>query len=82
MLRPATPLTILLFAAFALLLISVISTPIVKAIPLASFKGVDFGVFGFCRGSKCSGIEIGYSTGELVEGMISSRGYYQIEDEC
>jgi hypothetical protein len=66
MLRPATPLTILLLAAFALLLISVISTPVIKQIPLASFGGVDFGVFGYCQGSSCSNIEIGYNTGEWV----------------
>jgi hypothetical protein len=64
MLRPATPLTVLLFAAFALLLISVLSTPIIKQIPLASFGGVDFGVLGFCQGSKCSNIQIGYDTGK------------------
>jgi hypothetical protein len=64
MLRPATPLAILLLAAFALLLISILSTPIIKSIPLASFGGVDFGVFGFCKGNDCSNIEIGYSTGE------------------
>jgi hypothetical protein len=64
MLRPATPLTALLFTAFAFLLLSVISTPIIKQISLASFGGVDFGVFGFCQGAKCSKIEIGYSTGE------------------
>ena len=66
MLRPATPLSILLFVAFVLLLLSVISTPVVKSIPLATFDGVDYGVFGFCSGSKCSGIKIGYSTGELL----------------
>lgn len=64
MLRPATPLTVLLFAAFALLLISVLSTPIIKLIPLASFGGYDFGVFGFCKGDACSDIEIGYDTGK------------------
>ncbi len=63
MLRAATPLAILLFAAFVLLLLSVISTPIVKAIPLASFRGVNFGVFGYCKGSQCSGVRVGYSTG-------------------
>lgn len=63
MLRPATPLTLLLIAAFALLLLSVLSTPIIKAIPLATFEGVDFGVFGYCKGDDCSGIRIGYSTG-------------------
>lgn len=62
MLRPATPLTVLLFVAFVLLLISVISTPVVKKIPLASFQGVDFGVFGFCVGDQCSGIKVGYAT--------------------
>jgi hypothetical protein len=66
MLRPATPLTILLFAAFVLLLISVISTPIIQAIPLASYSGVNFGVFGYCQDGKCSKIEIGYNTGKLA----------------
>jgi hypothetical protein len=63
MLRPATPLTVLLFAAFALLLISVLSTPIITAIPLASYGGISFGVFGYCQGSTCSKVEIGYNTG-------------------
>lgn len=62
MLRPATPLTVLLFAAFVLLLLSVISTPIIKGIPLASFKGVDFGVFGYCTTRQCTGIQVGYAT--------------------
>ncbi|KAI0403829.1 pali-domain-containing protein [Xylaria palmicola] len=67
MLRPATPLAILLFAAFALLLLSVLSTPIIKAIPLGVYKPenggvVNFGVFGYCKGSQCSPIEIGYDT--------------------
>ena len=66
MLRPATPLSILLFVAFVLLLLSVISTPIVKGIPLATFDGIDFGVFGHCRGSSCSGPQVGYSTGESI----------------
>ncbi|KAI9733402.1 MAG: regulator of ime2 [Cirrosporium novae-zelandiae] len=43
MLRPATPLSILLFAAFILLLLSVLSTPIIKGIPLASYEGTDYG---------------------------------------
>lgn len=67
MLRPATPLTLLLFVAFVLLLLSVLSTPIVKGIPLASFKGVDFGVFGYCKpNGQCTGIQIGYATGLLA----------------
>ncbi|KAI1322630.1 pali-domain-containing protein [Xylariaceae sp. FL0255] len=65
MLRPATPLAILLFAAFVLLLLSVLSTPIIKAIPLGTFNDanlgtVNYGVFGYCTASKCSGIQIGY----------------------
>ncbi|KAL6713431.1 regulator of ime2 [Lecanora helva] len=60
MLRPATPLTVLFFVAFCLLLLSTISTPIVKGIPLAKFNGVTFGVFGYCKQSGCSKIQIGY----------------------
>ena len=48
MIRPATPLTVLLFAAFALLLLSVLSTPIIKGIPLGTVDDVQFGVFGYC----------------------------------
>ncbi|KAI9821482.1 MAG: regulator of ime2 [Thelocarpon impressellum] len=62
MLRPATPLSVTLFFAFVLLLISVISTPLVKGIKLASSGGVDFGVFGYCKGDKCSGVTVGYPT--------------------
>jgi len=67
MLRPATPLTVLFFVAFVLLLLSTISTPIVKAIPLASFNGVTFGVFGYCKADgSCSKIQIGYSVGTYI----------------
>jgi hypothetical protein len=62
MLRPATPLAVLLGAGFALLLISVLSTPIISAIPLGNFRGINFGVFGFCGPAGCSSIEIGYDT--------------------
>ncbi|KAL8832734.1 MAG: hypothetical protein Q9191_000071 [Dirinaria sp. TL-2023a] len=62
MLRPATPLSIVLSVAFVLLLLSTISTPIVRGIPLATFDGIDFGVFGHCKGDSCSGIQIGYKT--------------------
>ena len=67
LLRPATPLTILFGIAFVLLLLATLSTPIIKAIPLASFDGVDFGVFGYCQrsGAACSGIRVGYSTDQL-----------------
>ena len=63
MLRPATPLSILFFVAFVLLLLSTLSTPIIKAVPLATFEGVNFGVFGYCDGDKCSGLRLGYGTG-------------------
>lgn len=72
MLRPATPLTLLLFIAFVLLLISVISTPIVKGIPLASYAGVDFGVFGNCEGTKCTAIKVGYTTGTYYYRVLNS----------
>jgi len=66
MLRPATPLSILFFVAFVLLLISTLSTPIIKAIPLATHDGVDYGVFGACRGSTCTGIKVGYNPADPV----------------
>lgn len=65
MLRPATPLSVLLFAAFALLLLSVLSSPIIKGIPLGQWEGVDFGVFGYCVGNACTPIEIGYNVRDL-----------------
>lgn len=61
LLRPATPLAVLLLAAFGLLVVSVLSTPIVKGIPLATFENVDYGVFGYCKGSTCTGINVGYT---------------------
>ncbi|KJZ75975.1 hypothetical protein HIM_04799 [Hirsutella minnesotensis 3608] len=68
MLRPATPLTVLLLIAFGLLLMSVLSAPIIKAIPMGSFKDVTFGVFGFCKeGQSCSPMRIGYDTAQLLD---------------
>ena len=64
MLRPATPLAIIFFLAFVLLLLSTISTPIIKQIPLGSYQGYDFGVFGYCNGDNCEGPQIGYTTGK------------------
>jgi hypothetical protein len=63
MLRPATPLSILFFAAFVLLLLSTLSTPIIRGIPLATFRGVNFGVLGYCDDSGCDGPMVGYDTG-------------------
>ncbi|KAK4208703.1 SUR7/PalI family-domain-containing protein [Rhypophila decipiens] len=73
MLRPATPLSALLFAAFCLLLLSVLSTPIIKAVPLGSFHGFNFGVFGYCENDKCSPIEIGYDSFVLTS--PDSKGF-------
>ncbi|KAL6883813.1 pali domain-containing protein [Trichoderma longibrachiatum] len=66
MLRPATPLTVLLGIAFALLLLSVLSAPIISAIPLGSFQNVQFGVFGFCQPSGCSSVGIGYDIASIL----------------
>lgn len=64
MLRPATPLTVVLLAAFVLLLISVLSVPITKSITLGKADDVAFGVFGYCKNDgKCSKIGIGYNPG-------------------
>lgn len=64
MLRPATPLAILLAGAFVLLLISVISAPIVKSIYLGQTNDVVFGVFGYCPSKgDCSSVGIGYDNG-------------------
>ena len=61
LLKPATPLTVLLLVAFALLLVSCLSTPIIKGIPLATYQNVDYGVFGYCKGTDCTNIHVGYS---------------------
>lgn len=68
MLRPATPLSVLLFAAFALLLLSVLSTPIISVIPLGSWRDVQFGVFGYCVQNRCTPLEIGYDVRECFAG--------------
>ncbi|KAF7589367.1 regulator of ime2 [Aspergillus hancockii] len=65
LLKPATPLTILLLIAFVLLLLSVISTPIIKGIPLATFQKVDYGVFGYCKAGQCTDIHVGYTNDDL-----------------
>ena len=66
MLRPATPLAVLLLAAFGLLLISVLSTPIIRIIPLGSWRDASFGVFGYCDQKRCTPIEIGYDVREYL----------------
>ena len=64
MIRAATPLSILLLIAFALELLAVLSTPIIHAIPLATYKQTSYGVFGFCQGGTCTSINVGYPDGK------------------
>ncbi|PHH51343.1 pH-response regulator protein palI/RIM9 [Ceratocystis fimbriata CBS 114723] len=60
MLRPATPLSLILVVAFGLLVLSVLSTPVIKGVPLGTFNDFDYGVFGFCHVDDCSGFQVGY----------------------
>ena len=63
-LRPSTPLSVVLAAAFALLLISVLSAPIITSIPLGQFNGFTFGALGYCKpDGSCTSAGIGYDTG-------------------
>lgn len=71
LLKPATPLSVLLFAAFVLLLLSTLSTPVIRAIPLATYQNVDFGVFGYCRGSQCIAARVGYDTGMSISNRMT-----------
>lgn len=71
MLRPATPLSIIFFVAFVLLLLSTLSTPIIKSIPLGRFQKYNFGVLGYCHDDgTCVGPRLGYST----DGLFNSDG--------
>ncbi|KAK2798954.1 regulator of ime2 [Onygenales sp. PD_10] len=70
LLRPATPLSVLLLAAFTLLLLSVLSAPVIKSIPIARVDDINFGIFGYCKGNDCTGIEVGYSP----DGITPSEG--------
>ncbi|KAK2014187.1 pali-domain-containing protein [Colletotrichum eremochloae] len=82
MLRPATPMSVLLFAAFALLLLSTLSTPIIKPIPLGSFKGANFGVFGVCKANgRCEGPEIGYDTTNVFTAG-DKKGAFDLPDSA
>lgn len=65
--RPATILSVLLFAAFGLLVISVLSVPVIKQVALAENRNVKFGVFGYCQsGNDCTGVQIGYRKSGLI----------------
>ncbi|KAI5845563.1 SUR7/PalI family-domain-containing protein [Tricharina praecox] len=67
MFRPATPLSILLLAAFALLLLSTLSSPIINSINIATFGGVKFGVFGWCSDTAgCSKVGFGYDMDTIL----------------
>ncbi|PPJ50514.1 hypothetical protein CBER1_07731 [Cercospora berteroae] len=74
MLRPATPLSIIFFVAFVLLLLSTLSTPVIKGIPLGSYQGYNFGVLGWCSDDgRCEGPVIGYSTDGLFSGGTNAN---------
>ncbi|PHH76226.1 hypothetical protein CDD80_1712 [Ophiocordyceps camponoti-rufipedis] len=66
MFRPSTPLSVLLLAAFVLLLATTLSVPILKTIPLASFNDVNFGALGFCKGDQCT-LTLGLDTAALLD---------------
>lgn len=71
MLRPATPLSIIFFVAFVLLLLSTLSTPIIKSIPLGRYQNYNFGVLGWCHDDgTCLSARLGYST----DGLFTSDG--------
>ncbi|KAK5998724.1 pH-response regulator protein palI/prr-5 [Cladobotryum mycophilum] len=72
MLRPATPLSVFLGVAFILLLLSVLSTPVIQAIPLGSYKDATFGVFGYCTSEGCSSIGLGYDLDKISTGDSQS----------
>lgn len=74
MLRPATPLSILFFIAFVLLLLTTLSTPIIRSIPLATYQGTNFGVLGFCNTTRCDGPRIGYNT----EGLFTNESDFSL----
>ncbi|KAK9470392.1 SUR7/PalI family-domain-containing protein [Dipodascopsis tothii] len=58
--RASTPLSILLFIALGLQVVSVLSVPVIKGIQLSNYNHVRFGVFGYCTHNTCSGVRIGY----------------------
>ncbi|KPV77353.1 uncharacterized protein RHOBADRAFT_23882, partial [Rhodotorula graminis WP1] len=67
--RPATPGTIVVFAATVLLVLVSVSTPLLKTfyfldatISSGSIKGtVKLGTFGYCVGNKCTSAKLGYN---------------------
>jgi len=70
MLRPATPLTLFFLVAFVLLLLSCLSTPVIHNVPLATWNGYNFGVFGYCEvvtgTDTCTPAQVGYPIGEYL----------------
>ncbi|ORY91666.1 SUR7/PalI family-domain-containing protein [Leucosporidium creatinivorum] len=63
--RPATPGTIVVFAATVLLILVSVSVPILKSIYFlkAEISGVEitFGAWGYCSASNCTTASLGYS---------------------
>lgn len=68
-LKPNCLLTTLLLIAFALLLLSCLSTPIIKAVHLGKFSDVDYGVFGYCQLGRCTSINVKYTSRKLFPSL-------------
>jgi hypothetical protein len=69
--RPATPLSIVFLAAAVLLLLTSLSTPVVKSFILGENNGYTFGVWGFCNDDGCSPVQIGYSVDDIKPTQFS-----------
>ena len=64
--RPATPLSLVFLAAATLLLLTSLSTPVIRAFVLGANNGYSFGVWGFCKDDGCSPVQIGYSVDDIT----------------
>jgi hypothetical protein len=69
--RPATPLSLVFLAAAVLLLLTSLSTPVIRAFILGEHNGYTFGVWGFCNADGCSPVQIGYSLDEIMPTKFS-----------
>ncbi|ANB15916.1 Rim9p [Sugiyamaella lignohabitans] len=64
--KAATSLSVILFVAFALELLAVLSVPLTSKITLSTFENYRFGVFGYCNTdtNTCTKASIGYNISE------------------
>jgi len=71
---PTTPVAVLVFAAFLLMLVTALSLSFDKGVPLGSFDGVLYGgLFGTCYATACSSATFGYDPSELSTVIVASR---------